>query len=253
MSNDLTPREPDDDGFNGSLGLFRSNNYLRWTDTAGWTDRDGLAPPSPMLVLAVDEALQRWKDKKQELIREKPLPDIEQLNAAIPQSEWELGKDGKLHAWEHVVIVCLINPATGRSYRYTAATVGAHIAYDELREAVMGMRALRGANVFPVVNLGEKPWNTSFGLRKRPYFDIIDFQTPGGTAPAVPAKSAPPQLSAPVETPPTSSPPVTASKPTQPHQAKPKPPVNLASETLDAMDDVPPATTGEILNDEVPW
>jgi hypothetical protein len=35
--------------------------------------------------------------------------------------------------------------------------------------------------------------------------------------------------------------------------AKPKPPVNIAGETLSTMGDVKPATTSEILNDELPW
>jgi hypothetical protein len=154
------------------------------------------------------------------------------------------------------VIVCLIGPKTGRSYRYTASTDGAHIAYDELREAVIGMRALRGTNVFPLVNLSEKPWNTSWGLRKRPYLEIIGWKTPGGDAPTVPPAPTPPQLTgsakAPTETPPATPPPTTNHS-APPSQAKPRPPVNLGSETLAAMGDVNPATTGEIMDDEVPW
>ena len=38
-----------------------------------------------------------------------------------------------------------------------------------------------------------------------------------------------------------------------PYEAKPKPPVNVAGETLAAMGDVKPATMGEIVDDEVPW
>jgi hypothetical protein len=324
MSQDLTQREPqDDDGFSGSLssGLFRSNNYLRWTDNHSWFDRDGLKPPSPLLVFAVDEALQKWKDNKQDIIRDKPLPDIEQLNAAIPQSEWEHGLDGNLRKpWEHVVIVCMIDPNTGKSFRYTAATRGAHIAYDDLKEAVITMRALRGDAVIPAVNLSERPFKTNFGMRKRPHYEIVGWKTPGGDAQAVSARPVTPQLAgpaaAPVKTPPAAAnvpppqqvkwhtifrgyhigerdgqffirfhsndevlhvaateraaldwinetkdreravPAVSASptsNPAQPHQAKPKPAVNLANETLAAMGDVRPATLGEILNDEVPW
>lgn len=266
MSNDLTPREPEaGDGFSGSLRstLFRSKNYLNWTDTKGWADRDGLAAPSPTLVFAIDEGLQRWKDNKQELIRDKPLPDLEQLNAAIPQSEWERGRDGNPRKpWEHVVIVCLIDPNTGKSYRYTAPTRGAHTAYDELKEAVITMRALRGVTVIPVVQLSERPFKTNYGMRKRPYYNIIGWKTPGGDEPkAVPAKSPTPQLpsSAAAETLPTTpmAPAAASSTPTtnsvEPYQAKPKPPVRLASETLNAMGEVKPATMGEITNDEVPW
>jgi hypothetical protein len=57
-----------------------------------WIDRDGLVPPQPLLGIACFEALQRWKDKKAETIRQKPLPDVDELNAAIPVSEWELGQ-----------------------------------------------------------------------------------------------------------------------------------------------------------------
>ena len=45
-----------------------------------------------MLASAISEALQRWKDNKPiETITVKPLPDINELNAAVPQSEWEPG------------------------------------------------------------------------------------------------------------------------------------------------------------------
>ena len=62
------------------------------------------------------------------------MPDPEELNSAIPKSEWESGIDGQpRQPWEHVVIVYLVNLGTGEIYTYTAATIGAHIAYDELK------------------------------------------------------------------------------------------------------------------------
>jgi hypothetical protein len=133
MSSDLTPREPgginDDDGFHSP---FNSNqmgsNYLKWTAAKHWIDRDGLAPPSPLLVFAIDEALRTWKGNKPTIIRDKPLPDIEQLNAAIPQSEWQRGLDGQLRKpYEHIVIVRLVNLSTGEIYKFESATYGAHI------------------------------------------------------------------------------------------------------------------------------
>jgi hypothetical protein len=265
MTTELTPREPEaigDDGFHGSLNSSRSNNYLKWTAAEHWIDRDGITPPSPLLVFAVDEALRMWKANRPTIIRDKPLPDLEQLNAAIPQSEWEHGKDGPRKPWEHIVIVRLVNFGTGEIYKYEAATIGAHIAYDVLKEQVITMRALRGTRVMPVVNLGERPMKTVHGLGRRPHFEIVGWKTPGDSSEAVPAKPAP-QLSgptvAPVEplpvTPPASSPttPSPASNPAQSYQAKPKAPVNLAGETLTAMGDVKPATMSEILKDEVPW
>jgi hypothetical protein len=270
MSNDLTPREPggiDDDGFHGSpnSGRLLKGSYLKWTDANHWIDRDGLAPPSPLLVIAIDEALQRWKDNKADVIRDKPLPDPEELNSTIPTSEWERGNDGQLRKpWAHVVIVYLVNPTTGEIYTYTAPTIGAHIAYDTLNEAVTTMRVLRGTRVLPVVSLSERPMKTNFGMRRRPHFEIIGWKTPGDDTKAVATKPASqlsgptlvPQETPPAPTPPAASTPATpspVSNPAQPYQAKPKPPVKLANETLEAMGNVKPVTTSEILNDELPW
>jgi hypothetical protein len=269
MSNELTPHEPggiDDDGFHGALNVDRlGSNYLKWSAAGHWVDRDGLTPPSPLLVFAIDEALRMWKANQPTIIHDKPLPDLGQLNASIPQKEWEHGIDGQPRKpWEHIVIVRLINPATGEIYKYEAATVGAHIAFDKLKESVMTTRMLRGTRVMPMVLLSERPMKTNYGMGLRPHFEIVDWKTPGGDAQMVPAKPAAPQLTgptaAPVQPPPT-SPPASSLAPsspatntsTQPYEAKPKPPVNLASETLGAMGNVKPVTTGEILDDEIPW
>ena len=46
MTNDLIPQD-DDDGFGGALTPSQAiRNYARWTDTAGWFDRDGMALPA---------------------------------------------------------------------------------------------------------------------------------------------------------------------------------------------------------------
>jgi hypothetical protein len=155
MGNELTPHgaEAPNDGFHGSnSGPTIGRNYVKWTDNNGWSDRDGLPLPKNMVVIAVDEALQKWKDNKSELIRDKPLPNLDELNAAIPKNEWETGRDNQPRKpWEHIVIFFLVNPTTAEIYPYSSATLGAHIAYDALREQVCTMRALRGARVLPVV------------------------------------------------------------------------------------------------------
>src|SRR6478672_11852956 len=105
MSNEVTPHEPeplDDDGFGGSLagGRLIKGSLLKWTDSLHWVDRDGVVPPSPLLVVAINEVLQKWKNNKPEIIGKKPLPDPEVLNAAI------LGRDGKPRPpWQHVIRV----------------------------------------------------------------------------------------------------------------------------------------------------
>jgi hypothetical protein len=265
MTNDLTPHEPEavDDGFHGSLnsGRLIKGSFLKWNDTAHWIDRDGISPPSPLLVVAIDEVLQKWKNNKADIIREKPLPDPAQLNATVPQSEWERGLDGKARKpWAHTVIVYLVDLNTGGFFTYASPTIGAHIAHDWLNEAVITMRALRGTRVMPIVNLDERPMKTDFGMRRRPHFAIIGWKAPGSDTQAVPAKPPVPQLTGPaaaappasVASAPASAPTgAPASPPVSPRQ--PKPAVNLATETLATMSDVKPAATSEILDDELPW
>ncbi len=269
MSNDITnyEPEPDDDGFSGSLnsGRLIKGMLARWNDKTHWHDRDGLAPPSPLLVIAINEILQKWKEGKSVIIVDKPLPDPEVLNAAIPVAEWEIGLDNKpTRPWNHTIVVYLVNLATGEFLTYVAATVGAHIAYDSLKEAVVTMRALRGVRVMPVVNLSERPMKTKFGMGRRPHFEIVGWKTPGDETKAVPVKPMP-QLSGPAADPvekpaaPAAAPAAVkraaTPAPAAAHQAeaKPKPPVNLTGETLTSMGDVKPVTTSKILGDEIPW
>jgi hypothetical protein len=249
MSQELTYQ--DNDGFSGSLnsGRVGRGSYLKWNDSEGWQDRDGLTPPSPVLVVGIDEIVRRWKDKQPENIVDKPLPNVETLNGAIPITEWERGIDGKARPpWAHTIVVYLVNPMTGETYTYSAATTGAHIAWNQLREAVVTMRMLRGTRVIPVINLAERPMKTKFGMKMRPHFEIVGWKTPGEDTSATQTTPTP-QISGPtVAPPPTSTPAGSATtSPAQPR--KPKQPVNLSDYTLAAMGDVKPATSEELFND----
>jgi hypothetical protein len=262
MTTNLAPYEPgssdDDDGFRGSLNSSRltKGTIVRWSDSQNWQDRDGLTPPSPLLVVAVNEVLQKWKDNKPEVISAKPLPDPDELNSAIPLNEWEVGLDGQpRRPWAHTVLVYLVNLGTGEFYTYPSATIGGHIAFDHLKEAVMTMRALRRARVMPLVNLAERPMKTKFGVKTRPHFDIVGWKTPGDSA-ALPTGPAPPSLTPPARSPeptPQSAPKATSTPASKaaPRQAKPS--VNLAADTLAAMGGVKPATAKEFIDDDIPW
>jgi hypothetical protein len=270
MANEVTSHEPDaDDGFSASSRSRRvgRGSYIKWNDKQGWVDRDGVAVPSPLLVVGVNEILRRWKDNVAEDITDKPLPSADALNASIPVGEWELGADGKLRPpWAHTVVVYLVNLATGETYTYAASTVGAHIAHDALKEAVITMRALRRDKCMPLVNLTERPMKKRYGMGLRPDFEIAGWKTPGGDANAIPVQPAAPQLIGPaaIETSPTSttapanaenSPAQSQAKPEpkpEVRRAKPKPAVNVTSETLKVMGDVKPVSTNEILDDEIP-
>jgi hypothetical protein len=255
---EVTKYEPDDDGFSSHGNRRTRGIIVKWDDTNGWHDRDDMAVPSPLIVVAVDQFYRRWKDSQFTDIREKPLPDLDELNATIPVAEWEKGFDGKpAKPFSHFVGIYLIDPARGTPYKYEANTSGAHMAFDNLVEAVATMRMLRGAHVMPVVNLDQRKWKSKkWGWQTRPEFAIIGFKAPGSGAETLPAEPTAPQLTGPAKaaSPPPASNPTDQTKVSAATGPRPKASVKLADETLAKMDDVKPVTTSEIMKgDEVPW
>jgi hypothetical protein len=232
---EITVYEDHDDGFGrpGANDRLLRGTLIGWTDTNKWVDRDGMPPPETMIVIAVDEALQKWQGKKLvEVIREKPLPDVNTLNEATDKNTWEIGLDNKPKApWVHSYFVYLLDPATATTYTYVNSTFGAKLASDILRERVTTMRLLRGARVVPVVKLDERPFRTTFGPRKRPEFTIISWRMIGGGPPAV-------------------------NGPQTPQLAKPNAATTASTTTaneLDALPEVTLPTAAEELRDEIRW
>jgi hypothetical protein len=228
-----------DDGFDRSAANDRllRGTLIRWTDTHKWVDRDGMPPPEILIVIAVDEALQKWEGKKPvEVIRDKPLPDVNTLNEATDKNTWEIGLDNKPKPpWVHSYLVYLLDPATATTYTYVNSTFGAKLAYDILYERVTTMRLLRGVRVVPVVKLDERPFRTSFGPRKRPEFTIISWRMIGGGPLAVPGPQTP-QLA----------------KPDTASTVATTAPTNTAN-GLDALPEVALPTAAEELLDEIRW
>ena len=170
-----------DDGFNAAFSSDRTikGTQLVWNDAQHWRDRDGLKPPAQLLVVGVDAILQRWQDGKPQVIRDKPLPDPDDLNATIPVDEWETGIDGqKRPPWADTAVVYFIDPLTGGFYTFVSSTTGGRIGVDHLKESVTGMRMLRGDRVLPLITLGERPMKTRFGTKSRPHFEIVDWKEP---------------------------------------------------------------------------
>jgi hypothetical protein len=241
--NELT-RYEDDDGFSRSLRAddrLLKGQHARWTDSKGWHDRDGLPIPSPLLVVGVTTALQSWKDKVPTVIVDKPLPDPDELNAAIPQSEWEVGLDGKPRPpWQTVCVVYMVDENTGQTYTAVNSTTGWRIAFEALSEAVKVKRMLHGgARMLPIVNLESRPFKTGFGDRKRPHLQIVKWRSAGDRGePPISAPSSTPQL------PPAQTPASSAAETSSPHPA---------AAAADLTDPPKPVTMAEFVADEIPW
>jgi hypothetical protein len=153
-----------------------------------WLDRDGnTLQQLRLLALKSCTIIQRWQDKKPvATIFQQPghsLPDVDDLNAEIPQSEWELGVDDQPRPpWQLQRVLYLLNEETAERYTYASGTIGGRIAVDALSTRIRDMRALRGSAVVPVVELACKPMKTRFGSKQRPEFSIVGWRELAGFA-----------------------------------------------------------------------
>jgi hypothetical protein len=153
-----------------------------------WTDADGLTPTGEMLAVGTTRGLQRFNGKGEppDEILEQPDKRLTQddagaLNAKIPMKEWREGLDGDPEPpWKLVHVAYLINTTTATRYSFINSTTGARIAVDRLEDRMLCMRALRGGDVRPLVELSSRPMKTDFGQKMRPDFEIIDWRDLGG-------------------------------------------------------------------------
>jgi hypothetical protein len=150
-----------------------------------WIDGDGLTPAGQMLAVNTSRGLQCWGDK--ELLDEivempgEPLPDVDELNAQIPQEEWRPGLDGKPRPpWSLNYVAYLLNLESGQRYTFINNTTGARLAVERLEDRMLCIRALRGPNVRPIIKLDSRVMKTSFGQKQRPEFTITEWRDFGG-------------------------------------------------------------------------
>jgi hypothetical protein len=148
-----------------------------------------------LVAVNVTRVVQKWGDGQPiETIVLEPgqkFPDVEKLNASVPQSEWREGPDGKLHGpWQAQYLVYLLNPNTVERYTYATGTTGGGIAVRDLVDRTQWMRKFRGENVYAVVSPSNTFMNTRFGGRQRPHFVIKRWVALGGES-ALPATEQP--------------------------------------------------------------
>jgi hypothetical protein len=175
-----SPVEDDFDVGGGTDRLIRGE-MLRYVD-GHWATRDGISFPTgtQMLVIGTTQALQHWHDGMPiETITARPLPSVDDLNAAIPKEDWEDGLNGPRPPWVLQHVVYLIDPRDASTFTFINSTVGAAIAVERLTSKVRAMRLLRGAKVVPVVALDHRPMPTKFGQKLRPEFNIVEFRDLG--------------------------------------------------------------------------
>jgi hypothetical protein len=192
MSTNL-PVTTSDDGFNDAAGdrLIRGE-LIRFTD-GSWNTKEGtaLSPDLQLLVVGLTKAIQRWQAKMPIVtIVAKPgerFPDVDDLNAAVPEDQWEVGLSGKRPPWIMSNVIYFIDPTDASAFTYLGSTAGGRIATERLAEKTNRMRLLRGARVLPLVTLDSRPMKTRYGVKPRPEFTVIDWRDFSATTQALPA------------------------------------------------------------------
>lgn len=177
---------PTADGFSESgtddrRGVIKGT-VMRCVD-GSWADKNDVKYDGTEKFLAIDvkEAVQGWRDNQLFFERVKgpgqPLPDVEELNRGVPESEWEDGLNGPRPPYSHVYICYLLNLSDGGIFTFLNSTLGARLAITTLRDKVYWMRKIRGNDhLYAVVTLGKCPMKTQKGIKQRPDLPIQEYR-----------------------------------------------------------------------------
>ncbi len=138
-------------GFDGDAGdTIIRGSILKCVDGRWSAGGEPLARATGLIALGVTSALQRWSGGfPVETIAKRPgeeLPDCAELNAAIPQSDWQSNVDGtKRPPWNLAYVIYLLDPADGSVLTFISGTIGAKLATEALRAKVRMGRMLHGS------------------------------------------------------------------------------------------------------------
>jgi hypothetical protein len=155
---------------------------LKFIDGRWSLNGAGVRPDMRLLISATSRALLRWSPF--EAIVQKPgaeLPDVDELNGKVPREQWQIGLDSRPRApWSLHRFVYGLDPADATICTHHNSTYGTMQAVHELESRITWMRALRGAEVLPLVKLGDAAMKTQYGERRRPEFVIVGWRVFAG-------------------------------------------------------------------------
>jgi hypothetical protein len=153
--------------------------YIKFIEGEWSSGGTPLKPDFRPLVVDIERGLQRWENGV--LIEErfeKPLPDLDALNEAIPKEQWGVFPNGSPKPpWSHAFKFYFLDDKTGTRATFGTNTVGGSICYEELKDKVKWIRKLRGPGALPRVQPTWAPMRTKHSPhpKKRPELRVIEY------------------------------------------------------------------------------
>jgi hypothetical protein len=140
---------------------------------------DNLPDNATLIAIDVTTAWVKWHDGKPIEHRITQPGQGHPDRADVPdrdESTWEPGINGQpADPWRDTRYLRLIDPRTGQDYTFVTDTYGGRKAVGDLKSQISNVRfAYPGA--VPVVRLGSTMMKTSFGLKPRPEFKVVDWR-----------------------------------------------------------------------------
>jgi hypothetical protein len=171
----------------GSLADFNAKTPAGWV----WNENKAPMPKDRnYLGLISGRCLRTFKGGRCEVIGAEigsELPDLDALNATVPQDEWPFKYGSSTErepAWKYVYRLYMLDTQDLRIVSFLNSTFGAKRAVHDVEDRWNWARALFGAtDVMPMLKLSEAVMHSnSWGEIRRPAFEITGWRTFGGGA-----------------------------------------------------------------------
>lgn len=187
MSNDLTPYEPQDDGWNDEANdasaKIIQGQLLKFSE-GFWTFGQNATPVEDkfrLMAEATAAAWVRWEAGKpvEYRLRKGPWEDRGDLGYE-DASSWEAGPDGKPRdPWQQTKFVYLTDLKTAEAYTFSTSSWSGRSAIEELASTIHRKR-FSGRKALPMVELSKAQMKTKFGMKWKPVLKVVEWVYPDG-------------------------------------------------------------------------
>lgn len=194
MGKELTNHQSDGFGVpENAGGQFIRGQMLKFIDGSFIIDKTEPLPDEPLVAIGVVTAWVRWGEDDNG--NKRPLehrvtaagqihPDVDDMPDR-DEDLWPPGLNGEpADPWKDTRYLHLINPRTGGDLTFVTDSFGGRRGVGNLKSKIMNIRmAYPGA--VPVVKPVSVPFKTSYGMKKRPEFEIVGWRNQDGAPAAV--------------------------------------------------------------------